>query len=147
MGNYRAFIMCVTLCWGLSLPAYAVEITVTSEDCAQLEQKEQPVNDAAYVPGVDAYGQPVPVAEADVPGDKIELPKKIRIPLDLNIAVPGDPGIRNPGRPFGRFESRAELGEITYDRDTGEFLLNGKKLPQNADVALRNACSSISVKQ
>lgn len=108
-------------------------IEISKKDCARLVA-HQPSADAEYKPGVDAAGRPV--VSADLPGSAIiEAPKKIIIPLTLDVAdlfslpagVAGEAGV----------------GTIEYDIMSGRLEYNGQQLTDPQMAAISAACASL----
>ena len=108
-------------------------IEVSKKDCARIVAHE-PAADVEYKPGVDAAGKPV--APADLPGSAIiEAPKKIVIPLTLDVAelfslpagVAGD----------------TDIGKIEYDIMAGRLEYNGQPLNDPQMAAIVAACGAM----
>lgn len=140
MRRYFSVLFFVTVL--LALPVGAAEITVSSQDCEMLPPSAV-VASADYVPGIDVEGKPV--IGADLNAGAVTPPTTIKIPLALDIPIPGQSPNIPAGRPFGRFDSKADLGSITYDAASNKLQFNGQDLPQNADAAIRGACSRITI--
>ena len=108
-------------------------IEISKEDCARLIA-HQPSADVEYKPGVDAAGRPV--VSAELPGSVIiEAPKKIIIPLTLDVAdlfsmpegVAGEAGV----------------GTIEYDIMSGRLEYNGQQLTDPQMAVVSAACAKM----
>ena len=104
-------------------------MTIAKKECDRLMKYHQFQN-AEYVPGVDAHGRQV--KSADLNGrPKIDIPKEITFDLGIDLAEKYDLG--------AGFYGKANLGQVKIKgRDV---YWNGKKLDQNDNQAVLDACN------
>ncbi len=108
-------------------------IEISKKDCARIVA-HQPSADVEYKPGVDVAGRPV--VSADLPGSNIiETPKKIVIPLTLDVADLFS-------LPDG-IAGEAGVGTIEYDIMSGQLEYNGQQITDPQMAAISAACANM----
>lgn len=113
------------------MAARAETITLTGVDCRKLV-RHVPSPDAAYRPGVDAYGRSVPPADLeDVP--RIRIPDAITFDAAADLRRFGIP----PSSPL--FQPNVRIGEIRVESD-GQVFFNGEPLQGREIAALEALC-------
>ncbi|TAH33082.1 MAG: hypothetical protein EYC62_07175 [Alphaproteobacteria bacterium] len=130
------------LVW-LVFPAWAAELTLTTDDCEYFVP-HTPDDDVAFKPGLDINGDSV--TPADLNDNAIELPQKISIPiiLQLETQTQNDP----PGSvKIGQLENQAGLGTLTYDTKTRQLFYRDKLVSDSSRQAVIDACKDLDEKR
>ncbi len=121
--------------------ATAYDLILSGDECSSfVSHRSDADGDVSYKAGVDVDGKKV--ESADLNDNAIEVPQSITIPISLRLAPDASPASPppNPLYTIGRFDNQAKLGDIKYDIKTGELYFDGKKLSQDDQNAIIDAC-------
>ena len=128
---------CAILAAGALAAQDKTRVQISKEDCARLAVYQKPEG-VDYQPGRDVDGRPV--VPADLNGGAVDLQIPQVIEFDLAINPVEFPDTEGPDS----FDNTAfSVGRVSYDRQTGSLLFNGKPLSDPLAAELSRKCQQV----